>query len=182
MILPELAEALISGGPRFVDFLHEHTDLRLRLVEGYPDYHPEHPGGKPGGVAGLSSPASSPSPGSSSGSTASAVTSNESCSPRCPWAVGRVSSRPRFSPPGRCSGGGPGSCTGRWCPESVPRARVRVETGCRALRLCTAERRVVGVEVETDDRMRTVRARAVVLATGGFEYDPDLVRDFLRGR
>ncbi len=43
MILPELAEALISGGPRFVDFLHEHTDLRLRLVEGYPDYHPEHP-------------------------------------------------------------------------------------------------------------------------------------------
>ncbi len=49
MILPELAEALVDGGPQFVEFLHENTDLRLQLVHGYPDYHPEHPGGLPGG-------------------------------------------------------------------------------------------------------------------------------------
>ena len=49
MILPELAEALVDGGPQFVDFLEANTELRLRLVEGYPDYHPEHPGGLPGG-------------------------------------------------------------------------------------------------------------------------------------
>src|ERR1022692_4847919 len=35
MILPELAEALVNGGPLFIDFLHEHTDIRLVLVPGY---------------------------------------------------------------------------------------------------------------------------------------------------
>src|SRR5690606_14801310 len=49
MILPELAEALVDGGPQFVEFLEEHTELRLQLVPGYPDYHPEHPGGLPRG-------------------------------------------------------------------------------------------------------------------------------------
>src|SRR5215831_4569535 len=49
MILPELAEALVDGGPQYVDFLNDHTEIRLQLVAGYPDYHPEHPGGLPGG-------------------------------------------------------------------------------------------------------------------------------------
>jgi hypothetical protein len=49
MILPELAEALIEGGPRFVEFVEENTELRFQLVEGYPDYHPERPGGLPRG-------------------------------------------------------------------------------------------------------------------------------------
>jgi succinate dehydrogenase/fumarate reductase flavoprotein subunit len=35
--------------------------------------------------------------------------------------------------------------------------------------------------VETPDGPRAVRAGAIVLATGGFEYDAELVRDFLRG-
>ncbi len=59
--------------------------------------------------------------------------------------------------------------------------RVDVVTEARALRLCTDDGVVDGVEVETADGVRTVGASAVVLATGGFEYDPDLVRDFLRG-
>src|SRR5262249_26821741 len=47
--LPHLAEALVDGGPRFVEFLEKNTEIRLRLVHGYPDYHPEHPGGLPRG-------------------------------------------------------------------------------------------------------------------------------------
>src|SRR5215470_2799090 len=49
MILPELAEALVDGGPRFVDFVTENSELRFQVVHGYPDYHPEHPGGLPRG-------------------------------------------------------------------------------------------------------------------------------------
>ncbi len=37
---------------------------------------------------------------------------------------------------------------------------------------------IAGVEVDGGDR---IQAGAVVLATGGFEYDRELVRDFLRG-
>ena len=49
MILPELAEALVDGGPELVDFIEQNTQLRFLLVDGYPDYHPERPGGLPGG-------------------------------------------------------------------------------------------------------------------------------------
>ena len=37
------------------------------------------------------------------------------------------------------------------------------------------------MELEGPDGTRSVAARSVVIATGGFEYDADLVRDFLRG-
>src|SRR5690606_27079124 len=49
MLLPDLVDALITGGPQLVDFLEEHADLRFELVAGYPDYHPERPGGLPRG-------------------------------------------------------------------------------------------------------------------------------------
>src|SRR4051794_41955197 len=32
MILPELAEALVAGGPEFVEFVEKHSELRLRVV------------------------------------------------------------------------------------------------------------------------------------------------------
>src|SRR5690348_7689536 len=49
MILPELAEAFVDTVPELLDWLETSTPLRLRLVRGFPDYHPEHPGGKPKG-------------------------------------------------------------------------------------------------------------------------------------
>ena len=48
MILPELSEAFVDTIPELLDWL-DATPLKLSLVEGYPDYHPEQPGGKPGG-------------------------------------------------------------------------------------------------------------------------------------
>ena len=181
MILPELAEALIEGGPLLVDFLHEHTQIRLQLVPGYPDYHPEHPGGMPQGgrtlEPGLVSLAGIPE-----------------------W-VDRIAAEPRrvvlIEMP---LGGG----TGVVAPEVlVEREKsqlegqgralvaglleaclvrgVQVTTGSRAVRLVTDDGDVIGVELETADGSCSVGAGAVVLATGGFEYDADLVRDFLRG-
>ncbi|MFD6856095.1 FAD-dependent oxidoreductase [Rhodococcus sp. NPDC060090] len=181
MILPDLAEALISGGPGFVDFLREHTDLRLQLVEGYPDYHPEHPGGKPHGGRTLE-------PGLFS------FAGIEEWIDRIAGDIQRIV---LVEMP---LGGGTGvvapevlAARAEAKEEGLGRALVGgllkaclqhgvdVRTGARALRLCTDDDVVDGVEVETDDGVRTIGASAIVLATGGFEYDPDLVRDFLRG-
>lgn len=40
---------LVETGPVMVNWLHAKTRAGLRLVRGYPDYHPEYPGSKPGG-------------------------------------------------------------------------------------------------------------------------------------
>src|SRR6476619_1647545 len=50
MIEPELARALIESGPEMIDFLRERTPVQFRIVAGFPDYHPERPGGKVGGA------------------------------------------------------------------------------------------------------------------------------------
>ena len=178
MILPELAEALIEGGPLLVDFLHEHTSIRLQLVPGYPDYHPENPGGMPQGGRTLE-----PGLVSLAGITE--------------W-VDRIGGEPRRvmlveMPLGGGTGvvarevlaeressllEGQGRALVAGLLEACLEHGVQVTTGARALRLVTDDGDVTGVQIEGSG---SVGAGAVVLATGGFEYDPDLVRDFLRG-
>ena len=58
---------------------------------------------------------------------------------------------------------------------------IEPQTGHRAVRLRMDDGRVAGVSFETADGMVDVAADAVVLATGGFEWDADLLRAFLRG-
>ena len=41
-------DAFLKYGPRMIDFLEEHTEVRLQPMPGYPDYYPELPGGKNG--------------------------------------------------------------------------------------------------------------------------------------
>ncbi|WP_457966926.1 FAD-dependent oxidoreductase [Arthrobacter sp. D1-29] len=181
MILEELAEALIQGGPRFVEFLEEHTELRMQVVEGYPDYHPEQPGGLPGGGRTLE-------PG---------LVSTKGFED---WAV-RISGDVKRivlaeMPLGGSSGVIPASANAEreeGSLEGLGRALiigllrscldlgVDVVTEARGLRLLTERSAVTGVEIETPDGVASVQAGAVVLATGGFECDPALVRDFLRG-
>ena len=56
------------------------------------------------------------------------------------------------------------------------------QTSCRGVRLLIAGGEVTGVVVDGPDGTFEARARGgVVLATGGFEHDPHLVRTFLRG-
>lgn len=181
MILPELAEALIDGGPQFVDFLEEYSEIRLQLVHGYPDYHPEHPGGLPRG-------------GRSIEPALVSFVGLEEWSDRVSGDIRRmqIAETPL--------GGGTGVVEpdvlaereeakleglGRALVGGLLRAclqrGVRIATRSRGLRLLTEDGVVTGVELETPDGRQSVFAGAVVLATGGFEYDPDLVRDFLRG-
>lgn len=178
MILPELQAAFVDTVDELTEWLETKTPAHFQLVAGFPDYHPEHPGGKPGG--------------------------GRSIEPRLfsfaeiPEWVDRIVGTPRRMNVGDTPIGGG---TGVMAPdvladredrlvEGLGRALVGsllagllqqdVEpvTGARAEHLIVEDGRVVGVAFEDG---REVRSRSVVLATGGFEYDADLVRDFLRG-
>jgi succinate dehydrogenase/fumarate reductase flavoprotein subunit len=182
MILPEMAEAFVDTAPDLIDWLESSTPLKLRLVPGFPDYHPEHPGGKPGGGRSLEP------------ELFSFIELGE-------WAGRMVGlTRPVYVVETPIGGG-----TGFIDPALEAQRRERrmeglgrglvgaLLKGCldhgvipqlkaRATRAITDGSRVVGVEFDTPDGVRRVRAnKGVVIATGGFEWDAELVRDFLRG-
>jgi 3-oxosteroid 1-dehydrogenase len=182
LIVPELAEAFVDNVAPLVDWLEAWTPLRLTLVAGFPDYHPEHAGGKPDGGR----------------STEPDLFSMERLGP---WAE-RLEGSPRRMMVGDTAiGGGTGvldaettSQRERQQLEGLGRALVgALLEGClahgveprlehRARRLLVRDGRVVGVLAETPEGSVEVEARrGVVIATGGFEWDRDLTREFLRG-
>jgi succinate dehydrogenase/fumarate reductase flavoprotein subunit len=181
LILPELAEALIDGGPEYVDFVHRNTDLRFQLVEGYPDYHPERPGGLPGGgrsiEVGLVSIADLGEWADRIAGTPSRLLIRET-----PLGGGTGVLAPAVAAERERTGvEGLGRGLVAGLLEACLRRGVEISTRSRGRRLLTAGDAVTGVEIESPAGVVAVSAGAVVLATGGFEYDPDLVRDFLRG-
>jgi 3-oxosteroid 1-dehydrogenase len=181
MILPELAEAFVDTVDELLDWLETSTPLRLSLVPGFPDYHPEAPGGKPKGGRSLEPELFSfeQIPG---------------------WGARMIGT----TRPMRVSETPTGGGTGVLAPDvAASRAAERIEglgramvgallkgcldagieprTGFRAVELVTDGGRVSGVRFETSTGPAEVGAGSVVLATGGFEFDDSLARDFLRG-
>jgi succinate dehydrogenase/fumarate reductase flavoprotein subunit len=181
----DLAEVLISTGPELIDYLQSRTPVRLALIERYPDYHPEHPGGKPGGGRSLE-------PGlfafEELGEWAQRIT------PTLPGVK-------RLRVAEQKHGGGSGEISAqamrereahdiRACGHALVGALLRgcldrgIEpvTSARARELILADGRVGGVVIDHDGERLEVRARrGVVIATGGFEWNEELVRTFLRG-
>lgn len=182
MIRPELAEAFVNTGPELIDWLEEHTPLQLRLVPGFPDYHPEHPGGKPEGGRSLEPE----------------LFAFQQLGEWADRLVGQP--RPMYVAETPIGGG-----TGFLPPEVDEQRRadsieglgrallgallkgcldkgVEVRTSIRATDLVLDQGRVRGVVCETADGQTTVASQSgVIIATGGFERDEELVRSFLRG-
>ncbi|MGM7666557.1 FAD-dependent oxidoreductase [Microbacterium sp. A93] len=181
MIVPELAEAFVDTIPEMLDWL-DTTPLKMSLVAGYPDYHPEHPGGKPDG--------------------------GRSLEPRLfslkglgEWAERLEGSPRRMVVAESPTGGGTGIIAPEVAAEredgqveGLGRAMVaalldgclargvEVHVGHRAVGLRVEDGEVRGVDLEGPGGRHHVSARqGVVLATGGFEWDTSLNRDFLRG-
>jgi 3-oxosteroid 1-dehydrogenase len=65
--------------------------------------------------------------------------------------------------------------------ESALEKGVEFRTETRAIRLLAIEGAVRGVEVLCNERHERLGARAVILASGGFEWNAELNRKFLRG-
>jgi 3-oxosteroid 1-dehydrogenase len=184
LIDEELATTLVDTGPELIEWLESQTPVRLRLVPRYPDYHPEHPGGKPGGGRSLEpelfsyqqlgdwadrvTPADfetrmllqeQPVGGGSGDVDPDVLREREALDVRS-WGQALIGALLR-------------GCLDRG---------IEPVTGAAARELVVEDGRVVGAVIERDGVSTTVRARrGVVLATGGFEWSPELVRSFLRG-
>jgi len=55
-IIPELAEAYVDTGPEMVRWFGDNTPVTFEIVEDFPDYHPEKPGGSMTGGRSLECP------------------------------------------------------------------------------------------------------------------------------
>lgn len=182
----ELVGAFVDAGPEMLEYLEAKTPAQFQVIRDFPDYHPEHPGAARKGGRSLECPLF---PFADLG----------------PW-QDRVTVGPQLSGNILMSE----TSLGRGAPGGVPaqemeRRKLRDErgagqglmgallkgcldrgiepvTGARALELLTEDRTVVGVVLETPEGRREVRATGgVVLATGGFEWDRDMVSTFIRG-
>ena len=188
MLERRLVEAYVDAGPEMVELLEAKTPVQFYAVPGMPDYHPEFPGGSPGGGRTLECPIY---PFDELGE----------------WAD-RVTPSPYFADPHITMSETPlGKAVPEPpSPEEHERRQVHNERGCgqalagRLLRACLDR----GIEPRTScagrelHHRRTARSSAssstrpdgplevratkgVVLASGGFEWNEDLRRAFLRG-
>jgi succinate dehydrogenase/fumarate reductase flavoprotein subunit len=187
MLERRLVEAYVDAGPEMVELLEAKTPVVFYAVPGMPDYHPEFPGGSPEGGRTLECPIY---PFDELGE----------------WAA-RVTPSPYFADPRITMSETP---LGKAVPEppsaaELARRSLRNERGCgqalvgRLLRACLdrgieprascagrelllSDGAVVGVVVDTPEGPIDVRtSRGVILASGGFEWNEQLRRAFLRG-
>ncbi|HEX6358745.1 FAD-dependent oxidoreductase [Actinophytocola sp.] len=180
-----LAAAFVDTGPELVEWLAAKTPVRLQIVAGFPDYHPEHPGGKPGGGRSLECALF---PFADLGEWADRVTTGYQLSGNI---LMSETSLGRGAPQGvepselarrkvRDERGGGQALVGRLLKGCLDRGLVPV-TGARAVSLVRESTSVTGVWFESATGPFEVSADSVVIATGGFEWDAEQVRAFLRG-
>jgi 3-oxosteroid 1-dehydrogenase len=187
MIDPVLAEAFVDTGPEMVQWIESNTPAQFQLVAEFPDYHPEHPGGKPGGGRSLECPLFSfddlghskdqVTVGFNYGTAP--ITMEESTLGRAvPIQVAPEEMQRRVKNDERGCGQ---ALMGRLFKGCLDRD-IPILTEHRARELIVENGAVAGVKGEGPEGPFEITARGgVVLATGGFEWNPELVRAFLRG-
>ena len=187
MLDQELVEAYVDAGREMVAFLEARTPVQFDAVPGMPDYHPEFPGGSPDGGRTIECPLYAfdqlgdwehritPSPYFASPNITMSETPLGKAIPDPP-AADELQRRQLHNERG-CGQ----ALVGRLLRGCLDRG-VELRTSWAARELLTEPRRVVGVGFDTPQGSIEVRARrGVVLACGGFEWDAELCRAFLRG-
>ncbi|HEX7784022.1 MAG TPA: FAD-dependent oxidoreductase [Sphingobium sp.] len=186
MIDPAMAETYIDTGPEMINFLEARTPVEFYSIPDFPDYHPEFPGGMPEGGRTLECPTY---PYGELGAWKDRV----GTSPYYPdftFTIGETTLGkpvPTPAPPEvkeqrrRNDERGMGlALIGRLLKGCLDRG-IEPHTNSRALELVIEDGAVAGVRFEGPDGPFTVRAGQVILATGGFEWNKDMIRAFTRG-
>ncbi|MFC9834216.1 FAD-dependent oxidoreductase [Rhodococcus sp. NPDC127530] len=189
----DLVRAFVVGGREMVTFLDAQAGTEFYVAEGFPDYHAEHPGGKPGGGRTLETPLFA---FDELGEWASRVTPGPYFANlhlvQCETPIGAAVPRPPSEAEIarrrlRDERGRGQSLVGRLLAACLE-AGVEVFPGMRARRLVTASTpdgrvAVTGVQFESagGEHVEVSAESGVVLATGGFEWNEEFKRAFLRG-
>ena len=182
-----LIRSYLDNGPSAIEYLDRHAGTEFYAVKDFPDYHPEHPGGKPGGGRTIECPLFS---FRELGEWADKVTR----SPYYPNQHLTMSETPLGAvnpePPSeeelqrRIDGDirGAGQALAGRLLHACLRAGVEPQTGFRGRELILEDGAVVGVRLDTPDGevVQPVR-KGVILASGGFEWNEEYKRAFLRG-
>ncbi|MDE2932963.1 MAG: FAD-dependent oxidoreductase [Chloroflexota bacterium] len=186
MMDDELVETLIDTGPEMLRYMEENTPVSLHVFEGYPDYHPENPGGKPEGGRSLDNDLF---PFEELGPWADRINHQPDAvffpATMLEIDTKRIDDVPpdvmeaRKARDMRSTGQALAGSLIKGCLDR----EIPVHTATRARELILDENDVVvGVRAERDGAAWFVKARkAVVIATGGFEWNEELVKAFLRG-
>jgi Succinate dehydrogenase/fumarate reductase, flavoprotein subunit len=178
---PELVERFIDNGYKMIDYLYEHTPVRFSIPKGYPEYYATLPGGKPTGGRSLD-----PVP----------FDMNQIGE----WAY-KVRNNPAFPPLTLEEGGAVGGIDfvkiaermennivtmGRSLIASLFKAAldrgIETLTGTPGKELVLNDAgEVIGLVAEQGDSKLYIGARkGVILASGGFEWNKELVKAFLK--
>jgi succinate dehydrogenase/fumarate reductase flavoprotein subunit len=184
-----MLETLVDVGPQVVTFLDQETDLELHALQ-FPDYHPEFPGGNFG---------RSIMPDLYDGKRLGDLRQKLRTSPHFPVPISLLDME-------RAGAGGALADIEKIVPSAELMERMQndmlaagtalvagllqavrerggeLRTNAPVARLVMEGGAVVGLEAQAGDAVSRLRARrGVVIASGGFERNEELVRDFIRG-
>lgn len=175
----ELVETFVRTGPAMLDYLEQHSDLRFEIAEGFPDYKPELPGGRPGGGRSLNA---KPFDLATLGAWHDRITAfpldfsnvgiDAETKARIHATVDDSLAEPCVAGTALIAG----------LLKGLLDLGVAPVTEARAVELIGSAEGITGVRINHDGKDIQVRARrGVILGTGGFEWDPQLVEAYLRG-
>jgi 3-oxosteroid 1-dehydrogenase len=186
---PRLVERFLDTAPEVIRSLEEKTPLRFKAIARYPDYHPEFQGGKLGGRSldpglfdthdlGAWKDKLRKSP--IFGATAMSVTEATDWGVFSkPLALPYKLLAERYKKGLVCYGA---ALVGGLLKALLDR-KVEPMLEVRARELLVEDERVAGLRAEQNGQEIFIRARkGVILATGGFEWSPELCAQFLGGR
>lgn len=183
MIDPAMAETFVDTGADMIRFLEARTPVQFYSIPDFPDYHSEFPGAKRTGGRTLECP---PFPYQELGDWSDRM----EASPYYPdytMTVGETTLGQPVPQPASAevkaerravdARGMGAALVGRLMKACLDRG-IEPQTGKRAMELIMDGAAVAGVRFEDGS---TAHAPNVVIATGGFEWNKDLVRAFTRG-
>ena len=180
----DVIEAFVDSGPEALGFLEGIDALRVSLLAGYPDYYLDRPGAKPEGGRALDHDLFALS---ELGAWAGRIMGAEQPKPmmlrETPLGGGSGVVAPeelQRRVAARENGFGQ-AMIGRLLKACLDRG-IEPELGVLTKRLSMEDGRIVGIEGERHRQPFAPRARGgVIIATGGFEWDDEMRRTFLRG-
>ncbi|MCV7048497.1 FAD-dependent oxidoreductase [Mycobacterium frederiksbergense] len=175
----DLVETFVRTGPAMLDYLEQHSDLRFEIAEGFPDYKPELPGGRPGGGRSLNA---KPFDLATLGAWHDRITAfpldfsnvgiDAETKARIHATVDDSLAEPCVAGTALIAG----------LLKGLLDLGITPVTDARAVELIGSAQGIAGVRINHGGRDIAVRARrGVILGTGGFEWDPQLVEAYLRG-
>ena len=180
---PEVLEGFLDGGPEMVRYLADRTPVKLRTLTGFPDYQPDVPGALSAGGRSLDNDVFS---FDQLGNWASRVVPPKTGAPRMTsyhedMNVGPLDDETLAARRADDSRGRGQALVGGLLKAVLDRD-LQICFEHRAMQLHQADGRICGVTAQTPEGdVRCGARKAVVIATGGFEWNDNLVKTFLRG-